>query len=95
MSSLWDANKGKDDKKSLYQNLNYLSKLTSQLEWIRNPGDRPVRIAYTGHGAPTATLISDDKAILDDTLLSSNLHQPRRSLLSAGNHQQRDVGRQQ
>ena len=68
MASLWDANKGKDDKKSLYQNLNYLSKLTSQLEWIRNPGDRPVRIAYAGHGSPTATLISDDKAIVDYTL---------------------------
>ena len=68
MSSLWDANKGKNDQKSLYQRLNYHNIFTSQLEWIRNPGNRPIRIAYAGHGAPTATLISDDKAIVDYTL---------------------------
>ncbi len=68
MSSLWDANKGKNDKKSLYQNLNYINKLTSQLEWLRDPGDRPVRIAYTTSGEPTATLISNDKAVLDTNL---------------------------
>ncbi len=68
MSSLWDANKGTNNTKSLYQNLNYLSKLTSQLEWLRNPGDRPVRIAYTTSGEPTATLISDDQAVLDTKL---------------------------
>ena len=68
MSSLWDANKGKNDKKSLYQRLNYHNIFTSQLEWIRNPGDRPIRIVYAGHGAPTATLISDNKAIVDYTL---------------------------
>ena len=65
MSALWDANKGKNDQKSLYQRLNYHNILTSQLEWIRDPGDRPVRIAYSSSGAPTATLISDEKAVLD------------------------------
>lgn len=68
MSSLWDANKGKNDKKSLYQNLNYLSKLTNQLAWLRNPGKRPVRIAYSTSGVPTAALILDDKAIIDTNL---------------------------
>ena len=47
MSSLWDTNKGKNDKKSLYQRLNYHNILTNQLAWLRNPGDRPIRIAYT------------------------------------------------
>ena len=68
MSSLWDANKGKNNTKSLYQNLNYLSKLTSQLQWLRNPEDRPIRIAYTGITAPAATLITDNKAILENAL---------------------------
>ena len=68
IASLWDANKGKNDKMSLYQRLNYHNILTSQLEWMRNPGDRPIRIAYTTSGTPTATLISDDKAVLDETL---------------------------
>ena len=72
MSSLWDANKGKNDKKSLYQNLNYLSKLTSQLEWLRDPGDRPVRIAYSTSGVPTASVINDDQAILDTTIYQVN-----------------------
>ena len=67
MSTLWDANKGKNDKKTLYQNFNYLSKLTNQLEWLRDPGDRPIRIAYTTSGEPTAALIND-KAVLDTTL---------------------------
>ena len=74
MSSLWDANKGKNDKKSLYQNLNYLSKLTSQLGWLRNPNDRPVRIAYTTSGVPTGALISEDKAVLDTTLYQVTCH---------------------
>ena len=68
MESLWDANKGKNDKKSLYQRLNYHNILTSQLDWLRNPGDRPVRIAYSAHGEPTAALISDDKAVLEEKL---------------------------
>ena len=68
MESLWEVNKGKNEKKSLYQNINYFNKLTSQLEWMRNLGDRPIRIAYTTSGTPTATLISDDKAVLDETL---------------------------
>ena len=68
MSSLWDANKGKNDKKSLYERLNYHNLLTSQLEWLRNPGDRPVRVAYGASGVPTASIISDNKAILDTKL---------------------------
>ena len=68
MSTLWDANKGKNDKKTLYQRLNYHNILTSQLTWLRNPGERPVRIAYTGITAPAATLITDNKAILDTAL---------------------------
>lgn len=68
MSALWDANKGKNDKKSLYQNLNYLSKLTNQLAWLRDPSNRPVRIAYTANGAPTAAIIDDNKAIIDTKL---------------------------
>ena len=65
MESLWDANKGKSDTKSLTQNLNWLNKLTSQLAYLRDPGDRPIRIAYASAGRPTAAIVWDDKAILD------------------------------
>lgn len=37
-------------------------------EWMRDPDYRPIRIAYPTSGTPTATLISDDKAVLDETL---------------------------
>lgn len=68
MSSLWDANKGKNDEKSLYERLNYHGGLNNQLEWLRDPGKHPVRIAYSAHGEPTAALICDDKAVLDEML---------------------------
>ena len=131
MERLWEANRGKTDKKSLTQNLNWLNKLSSQLEYLRqlvnpinpaipanradaataignatvvdaatpidtttanptvtaidaptvipakagiqtldtadpaNPVERPIRIAYTSSGRPTAALITDNQAILD------------------------------
>ena len=68
MESLWDANKGKSDNKSLTQNLDWMNKLSSQLEYLQDPGNRPVRIAYTTSGRPTAALITDRKAILDTSL---------------------------
>ena len=68
MERLWEANRGKDDKKSLTQRLNYHNILSSQLDYLREPGDRPVRIAYTTSGRPTAALISDGGAIVDTSL---------------------------
>ena len=68
MAALWDANKGKSDTKSLLKNLNWLNKLTSQLDYLRDPGDRPVRIAYTTSGRPNAAIITDAKGILDTKL---------------------------
>ena len=68
MEQLWVENRGKDDKKSLTQNLNWLSKLTNQLDYLTNPGSRPVRIAYTTSGRPTAAIIENSEAILDTTL---------------------------
>ena len=68
MARLWDANKGKDDARTLFQNLNWLNKLTSQLDYLRSTGPRFTRIAYTTSGRPTAAVITDDKSILDTTL---------------------------
>ena len=68
MERLWEANRKKSDSKSLTQNLNWLNKLTSQLDYLRNPRHRPYRIAYTQSGRPTAALITDRKAILDRKL---------------------------
>ena len=68
MEELWERNKGKTNCMTLIQNLNYLRKLTKQLEYLRNPADRPVRIGYTTNGRPTAALIHKNDAILDTKL---------------------------
>ena len=68
MERLWENNRGKTDTKSLSQNLNWLNKLTNQLEYLRDPGSRPFRIAYATSGRPTAALIADNRAILDTNL---------------------------
>ena len=65
MAELWDANKGKTDTKSLLENLDWMGKMSKQLAWLQDPGDRPTRIAYTGYGEPTASLIHDRMAIVD------------------------------
>ena len=56
--------------KDLYSNLNYLNKLTSQLEYLRGAiaGDKTVRVAYTQSGQPTVAVVHDSNAILDRKL---------------------------
>ena len=49
----------------LLEQLDYYGKLTAQLDWQRNPGERPVRVLYSGWGAPTGALLHDDDAIVD------------------------------
>ena len=49
--------------------LDYYGKLSAQLEWRRHPGDRPLRVVYTGiSGIPTATLVDDNEAVIDHAL---------------------------
>ena len=49
--------------------LDYYGKLSTQLEWQADPGDRPVRVVYTGiSGIPTAALVDDHEAIIDHAL---------------------------
>ena len=60
VSRMWDHNKAPVNRLSLLGQLDYLHKLSSQLEWQHDNGERPFRIAYTSAGQPTATLIDDD-----------------------------------
>ena len=69
VSDLWEQNKSPNNKLDLLGNLDYYGKLSAQLEWRRDPGDRLVRVVYTGtSGIPTATLVDDDEAIIDFAL---------------------------
>ena len=77
MEQLWIENRGKSDDKSLTQNLNWLNKLTNQLDYLANPGNRSVRIAYTTSGRPTAALIPDNEAILDTKLYQVSCRSPK------------------
>ena len=68
MSRLWEQNKGRANKLDLLGNLNYLNKLSAQLEWWRDADDRPFRIVQTEAGVPTAALIENKHALVDTTL---------------------------
>ena len=68
ISNLWETNKAPVNKLNLLGNLDHYGKLSSQLVWKRNPGDRMVRIVYTEAGEPTAALINDDDVLVDETL---------------------------
>ena len=68
ISRLWEENKAAANKLNLIGQFDYWGHLSAQLEWRRNPGDRPIRVAYTKSGAPTAALLQDDNAVLDHKL---------------------------
>ena len=67
ISRLWEDNKGARSSLDLLGNLDYLHKLSTQLAWQRDDGNRPVRLAYSEAGQPTAAIISDARAIVDTT----------------------------
>ncbi len=68
ISQLWDHNKRQVNKLDLFGRLDYHKELSSQLEWAQNPEERPIRILYAGHGAPTAALLKNDHKLVDYTL---------------------------
>ena len=44
VSDIWETNKGSANKLELLGQLDYLHKLSAQLEWKRSPGSRPLRV---------------------------------------------------
>ncbi len=69
ISGLWEQHRARANKLSLLERLDYHRGLSSQLAWQRDPDGRPVRVVYTSNGQPTATLIEDDDAIIDNALM--------------------------
>ena len=67
ISGLWEENKKLHNKLDLLANLDHYGKLSSQLGWQQDPGDRPVRIVYTRSGVPTAALLPDAHTLIDTT----------------------------
>ncbi len=68
VSRLWEDNKTPVNKLNLLRQLDYLHKLSSQLEWQHNSGDRPVRLVYTSSGQPTAAILYDDTDLVENVL---------------------------
>jgi len=68
VSTFWEENKGLSDKLSLLKRLDYHRELSAQLEWQGSHGNRPVRILQSEAGQPTAALLSQNAAMVDDTL---------------------------
>ena len=65
LSETWEKNRARANKLSLLGQLDYMGKLSSQLDWQSDPGIRPVRIVYVSAGRPTATLVQDEEAVID------------------------------
>ena len=65
VSALWETNKAPANHLNLLGQIDYLHKLSSQLEWQQTPGPRPIRLVYTSAGQPTASLVQNDDVLVD------------------------------
>ena len=68
VSQLWANNKTAANRMDLFGQLDYYGKLSAQMEWQVTPGDRPFRIVYTSSGTPTAALLHDRSALVENLL---------------------------
>jgi len=68
ISGLWETNKAPANRLNLLGQIDYLHKLSSQLEWQSNSGDGQVRVVYTKSGEPTAALLQDSQSLVDHLL---------------------------
>ena len=68
VSRLWEENKRPSNKMDLLDNIDHFGKLSTQLQWMRNPRARPIRVVYTASGEPTAALLQEDESFVDFTL---------------------------
>ena len=69
ISRLWQTHKQPVNRLTLLGRLDYHRELSSQLDWQQNPGERSIRVVYTGISEiPTATLVNDNEAIIDSAL---------------------------
>ena len=68
VGDLWEENKAVANKLDLLGQLDYYGKLTAQLDWQKDSGERPVRIVYSASGTPTAALLKGKNRLIDYTL---------------------------
>ena len=68
VSRLWEDNRKSVNQLSLYEQLDYLHKLSSQLDWQRNTEGRPIRVVYSSSGQPTAAILNDPSHLVENVL---------------------------
>ena len=68
VSRLWETQKQSVNKLDLLGRLDFHGELSAQLEWKRDPGDRPVRVVYTSAGEPTAAILHDGGTLVENVL---------------------------
>ena len=68
ISNWWEANKNAGTKNNLLESLDHYGKLSSQFEWKEKPDGRPLRVVNSQGGQPTAALLRDDDALVDEAL---------------------------
>ena len=68
ISRMWEENKQESTKDNLAENLDHFGKLVSQLRWQEGKAGRPIRVVHSQGGQPTAAILSDDDAFVDESL---------------------------
>ena len=68
ISRMWDGNKPSASKLNLLESLDHYGKLSSQVGSQQQPSSRPIRIVQSEAGVPTAAILADDDAMIDETL---------------------------
>ena len=68
VSRLWEDNKALANRMNLLGQLDYLHKLSSQLEWQQHSDDRQVRVMYSKSGEPTAAILHDKTVLVENVL---------------------------
>ena len=65
---LWEENKAPTNRLELVEQLDYLNKLSFQLEWQQSADSEQVRVAYTKSGEPTAAVLYDREVLVENVL---------------------------
>ena len=68
VNRFWKENKAQTNRLTLLDQIDHYGKLSSQLEWQRNPGDRLIRVVYSAGGQATASLLPNNDDLVDNAL---------------------------
>ena len=68
VSRLWEDNKALANNLDLLGQLDYMGKLSSQLDWQNSSDGGQIRVVYTKSGEPTAALLQGNMTLVDHIL---------------------------